>query len=187
MRTRSALVFAGLIAACGNSPSEAPVSDQSDLTQGPRERITRTETSMGCSGWGCVSAARPVDDAELYALALKYENQNDGIARMSALECVQVPNACEYSCTVKTPCGGGGPIMSDEEKFMVHSWLQMRASARESVGWAERRYVTDVVCTRSGTATHCDFVAGGNGGGSSSGGTDPNEPGTGPGPGPGGS
>jgi hypothetical protein len=171
MRTFLSLSAFALLTACGNASSD-PSAASSDLREAREvavERTVRTTGPTNCMGWGCGMGARPVSDEEMFALAAKYAHATGDVAELASVECAEVTNACVYSCSVRTMCGGGGAVDADEQ-WMVYSWLATHSATRESVAWASRMSVSSLVCSKVAGAARCSFISGG-GGGSSSGGT----------------
>jgi hypothetical protein len=143
MRTALILGIGSLIVACGNAPSEDAQSGQAAQT------VATPNSDPSCSGWVCGSTGtRPVGDAELFALLRKFEPAGDATVTVASLECAQITGGCSApSCTLKTMCGGGGPLSGDDVA-VADGWLQTRHVPQEIASFASRRLVVDIACER---------------------------------------
>lgn len=156
-----AVAALGLIApfvACSSEPSaaEATGTDQAEV-----EMVTSPEAAPECHGWTCARPGRVVSDDQIHDLLGRVEH-GKGVpipptVAVTSVECAEVHSNCQApSCTVRTSCGGGGPLRP-EDAALLDAWLRARQAPSENNGWATRTIVTNLSCRRGGSGARCSF------------------------------
>jgi hypothetical protein len=160
MRTALILGIGTLIVACGTASTEEAQNNQAEI-----QTVATTSGGTTCNGWTCARPARLVSDAEFFSLLRKFEPAGDATVKVAALECAEITGSCQpASCTLKTTCGGGGPLSGDDVA-VADGWLQQRHVPQEVASFATRRSVIDIACERQPVTGGVACTFRGNGGG----------------------